>query len=161
MKWFNLIAYFTYDLCHNYQEMKREKFEERSGTGYKMLDFSFHFVRHLYRMIIIMNENTDKKIIGTRILQRRKQIGIKQSELAERLGISVNQMSNIENGKSSPKFSNFLLMCDILDCNADYFIAGLARKNINENLTDMISSLTIDEQRTLWILLDCYIHRKK
>mgnify|MGYP002518124761 FL=1 len=93
-------------------------------------------------------------------MQRRKELCIKQSELAEKLGISDNQVSNIENGKSFPKLSNFILLCNILECNADYFLSGILKTSINENTVDMIATLSVEEQSTLWQLLDCYIHRQ-
>lgn len=107
-----------------------------------------------------MNDKSIKKILGTRIMQRRKELCIKQSELAEKLGISDNQVSNIENGKSFPKLSNFILLCNILECNADYFLSGILKTSINENTVDMIATLSVEEQSTLWQLLDCYIHRQ-
>lgn len=93
-------------------------------------------------------------------MQRKKELCIKQSELAEKLGISDNQVSNIENGKSFPKLSNFILLCNILECNADYFLSGILKTSINENTVDMIATLSVEEQSTLWQLLDCYIHRQ-
>lgn len=49
-----------------------------------------------------MKVNDEKKnaVIGARIMQRRKLLGMKQSELAELIGVSDNQISNIENGVS-------------------------------------------------------------
>ena len=106
-----------------------------------------------------MNENNKKTILGSRIMQRRKQLNIKQSELAEIMDVSDNQISNIENGKSFPKLNNFILLCDVLDCSADYLLSGILKSSIDENIIDMITTLTIEEQKTLWKLLDCYIHR--
>ncbi len=108
-----------------------------------------------------MNNNNTKNILGSRIMQRRKQLCIKQSELAEMVGLSDNQISNIENGKSFPKLNNFMLMCNVLKCNADYLLAGILKTSINENIFDMISTLSIEDQKTVWQLLDCYIHREK
>lgn len=107
-----------------------------------------------------MYEKNKMSILGSRIMQRRKQLNIKQSELAERMGISDNQVSNIENGKSFPKLNNFMILCDILECNADYLLSGMLKTSVNENILDMLSSLSLDEQKTIWQLLDCYIHRK-
>ena len=106
-----------------------------------------------------MNENNKKTVLGSRIMQRRKQLNIKQSELAEIMDVSDNQISNIENGKSFPKLSNFILLCDVLDCSADYLLSGILKNSIDENIIDMITTLTNEEQKILWKLLDCYIHR--
>ena len=61
-------------------------------------------------MVIYMSNN-QKAIIGSRIMQRRKEKHIKQSEIAEMLNVSENQISNIENGKSFPRLQNFLKLC--------------------------------------------------
>ena len=108
-----------------------------------------------------MNNKNAQNILGSRIMQRRKQLRIKQSELAEMLGVSDNQISNIENGKSFPKLNNFILLCNILNCNADYLLSGILKNSIDENLIDMIACLSIEEQKTLWELIDCYIHRNE
>lgn len=107
-----------------------------------------------------MDEKRIRIIVGSRIMQRRKQLCIKQSELAEKIGVSNNQISNIENGKSFPKLGNFICICNILNCNADYFLSGILKDSVVENITDMLSSLSVEEQKTVWRLLDCYIHRK-
>ncbi len=106
-----------------------------------------------------MKEKNKKMILGSRIMQRRKQLNIKQSELAEMLGVSDNQISNIENGKSFPKLNNFVLICKILECNADYFLSGILKNSVDENIIDMLATLSLEEQKILWKLLDCYIHR--
>ena len=106
-----------------------------------------------------MKEKNKKMILGSRIMQRRKQLNIKQSELAEMLGVSDNQISNIENGKSFPKLNNFVLICKILECNADYFLSGILKNSVYENIIDMLATLSLEEQKILWKLLDCYIHR--
>ena len=106
-----------------------------------------------------MDEKRIRIILGSRIMQRRKQLCIKQAELAEKIGVSNNQISNIENGKSFPKLGNFICICNILNCNADYFLSGILKDSVVENITDMLSSLSVEEQKTVWRLLDCYIHR--
>lgn len=65
-----------------------------------------------------MNDENKNAVIGARIMQRRKLLGMKQSELAELIGVSDNQISNIENGRSYPKLNSFMLICKALDCNA-------------------------------------------
>lgn len=92
-------------------------------------------------------------------MQRRKALHIKQSELAETIGITGNQVSNIENGKSMPSFSCFMLLCNALNCNADYLLSGTISNYVDKNIVDMIASCTIEEQNVIIKLLDCYIHR--
>ena len=91
-------------------------------------------------------------------MMRRKQLGIKQSELAEILGISDNQVSNIENGRSFPKMNNFIRLCEVLDCNADYLLSGIVKNTVPQQINEMIALLSPEKQKTLWILLNSYIH---
>lgn len=107
-----------------------------------------------------MDSQITKNVLGLRIMQRRKQLNIKQSELAKMLNISDKQISNIENGKSFPKLNNFILLCNILKCNSDYFLSGILKTTVKENISDLVAMLSIEEQETLWQLLDCYIHQK-
>lgn len=46
--------------------------------------------------------------MGNRIKIRRKELRIKQAELAEQLNISNNHMSSIENGRQKPSLDIFL-----------------------------------------------------
>lgn len=108
---------------------------------------------------VIMKKIDKQAILGLRIMQRRKQLGINQSELAEQIGLSEHQISNIETGRSYPRMKSFIRICEILEVNADYFISGAMKDEIDENIIDMISSLSQDEQKTVWKLLDAYIHR--
>lgn len=104
--------------------------------------------------------NKEKDVaFGDRLMMRRKHLGLTQSELAEIAGVTDNQISNIENGKSFPKLNNFLLLCEALDCNADYLLSGIVKNTVSEQIIEMIATLSPEEQKTLWVLLDKYIHR--
>lgn len=46
---------------------------------------------------------------------RRKELHIKQAELAETLEISNNHMSSIENGRQKPSLDTFIRLCDCLN----------------------------------------------
>ena len=57
---------------------------------------------------------TDKKFVGKTLQNLRKRSGIKQSELAELIGISEKHLSKIETGKNFPSLDNFFKMAEIL-----------------------------------------------
>lgn len=120
--------------------------------------------KHIKTFIIEPNtedfkEENTRKIIGSRIMQRRKGMNILQKELAEAVGISDNQISNIENGICFPRMNTFIKICDVLDTTPDYFLLGTIRRKFGSDITDMISCCTPEEQRTLWLLIDTYVHR--
>lgn len=112
-----------------------------------------------FHWVVNMTEDNMRIIIGLRIMQRRKACGIKQAELAEAIGVSDNQISNIENGKSFPRLGSLIKICCMLDCSIDYLCTGIMKPNLSENIVQLIESLPLEEQKTLWTLLDCYIHR--
>lgn len=106
-----------------------------------------------------MKKMDKQAILGLRIMQRRKQLGINQNELAKSIGLSEHQISNIETGRSYPRMKSFIKICEILEVNADYFISGTMKEDISDNIIDMIASLSDEERKTVWKLLDTYIHR--
>lgn len=66
----------------------------------------------------------DLSEVGSRIKKARKSNGISQIELADRLGISVSHMSNIENGKISVGLDIFMDIIDVLGIPADWILNG-------------------------------------
>ncbi|MGB6831180.1 MAG: helix-turn-helix transcriptional regulator, partial [Terracidiphilus sp.] len=52
---------------------------------------------------------------GQRVRQLRSEHGLTQEQLAERAGISVDFLSLIERGKSSPSFENLDELADALE----------------------------------------------
>lgn len=109
---------------------------------------------------IEIDEEKSRKIIGLRIMQKRKAKGITQNELAEIIGISYKQISNIENGYSYPRMGAFLKICAYFEVNSDYFISGSIGKNIDDKIIELLSTCSVEELKCIWKLLDCYIHRE-
>lgn len=78
----------------------------------------------------------DQQKIGKFIQERRKNIGLTQVELAERLGISNRTISKWENGNSLPDYSIFNELCKELDISINELLSGekLTEKNYQEKL---------------------------
>lgn len=70
----------------------------------------------------------DYKAIGTRIAQRRKQLGLKQSEVEEAADIGFKYLSNIERGISIPSTEVIMRLALALDTTPDEFLVGTARQ---------------------------------
>ena len=58
--------------------------------------------------------------IGTRIKERREELGITQAELASRLCVSKGAIGNYETDANSPKASIMYKIFEILQCDANY-----------------------------------------
>lgn len=57
--------------------------------------------------------------ISKRVAEAIKQSGIKQTELAEKLGIRQQQISSYVNGKTLPAIDTLANLCDVLDLDAN------------------------------------------
>jgi len=57
--------------------------------------------------------------LNNRIKQRRKELNMTQEELADKLGISTNWLSKIENGKVDPRISLAYRISHYLNCRID------------------------------------------
>lgn len=77
--------------------------------------------------------------MGKRIKTRRKELHIKQAELAETLEISNNHMSSIENGKQKPSLDTFIRLCDCLNVTPDYLLLGnMHAYNLPQDILDKL-----------------------
>lgn len=83
--------------------------------------------------------------IGKFILKQRKEKGLTQSELAEKLGVTDRSVSNWENGKCMPDLSLFKPLCDILGITINELMSGeKLQKNeyqtkLEENIVNTIN----------------------
>lgn len=56
---------------------------------------------------------------GERLRARREALGLRQSELGERIGVSGATVGNYENGVSSPNVGGLIRICGALECDAN------------------------------------------
>lgn len=77
--------------------------------------------------------------IGRRIQLRRKELRIRQYELAEQLNVSNNHISAIENGREKPSIDLLLELCEALAVTPDYLLLGNMHANdISQNIMDSL-----------------------
>ena len=85
------------------------------------------------------------KEIGKRIAHRRKELGLKQSEVEEKADLSQKYLSNIERSISIPSVEVIMRLALALDTTPDEFLVGTMQtygdewKNISELLRNMNS----------------------
>ncbi len=98
----------------------------------------------------------DQIKIGKFIQQKRKESGLTQYELAERLNVSDRAVSKWENGNCIPDVSNIQELCKILNITINDLFSGCIvdmkdnEKKLEENLLEMIR---IKEQRDRELLI--------
>lgn len=72
-----------------------------------------------------MNEEQYIKIIGSNIVSRRKELGIKQIELAHTIGIEDSALRRIESGRTNPTFKTLYKIATALEVE----VSELLKKN--------------------------------
>lgn len=83
----------------------------------------------------------DYAIIGERIRKSRKELSMTQEEFAERIGVSVGYINQIETGKKCFNLKRFNEIITIFDKPLSYFVDGTETKessNVKE-ITDLLA----------------------
>ena len=96
--------------------------------------------------------------IGKRIARRRKELGLKQSEVEEKADISYKYLSNIERSISIPSVEVIMRLAVALDTTPDEFLIGTLShdnqewKNISEMLRPMnAKQLSLAKSFLTWL----------
>ena len=106
-----------------------------------------------------MIEILEKTEIGQRIRQLRHMHDFTQAEFAELIDISINFLSEIENGKKGLSQDTLAKICRQLNTSADYILFGVKQKQ--SSLIEMANILTIEELETTIRYLESLIQMKK
>ena len=68
-----------------------------------------------------MNEKF--KLLGRRVKFLRMEKGISQTDMAEAIGLSQTNLSNMESGRTATTIQNLFKMREVLDCKmSDFFV---------------------------------------
>lgn len=107
---------------------------------------------------------------NTRIKERREQLHLTRSELADKIGVTQSAISNYENAISSPKIELLYKLFDALKCDANYLYqdemqvltyTNTATPDEFEKLVKPYRSLDSHGQQTVDIILDRETERVK
>lgn len=101
-----------------------------------------------------------KEYIAQVIKMTRKTRGMKQSELAERVGITEKHLSKIETGKNYPALDNFLKIIEVLNLSLKDF--GLKEESsISETKIRLQKIINTSSEQELKIYLTLIEDLKK
>ena len=92
--------------------------------------------------------------IGNRISVERRRNNITQEQLAEKMNVSIQMISNLERGNKAIKINNLVNLSQILGVSTDYILTG--NKNLNEKsaLLDKLSNLSSDDYLIIETLIN-------
>ena len=98
-----------------------------------------------------MAGNDIAKLFGEAIAERRHARGMTQEEFANKLGLSIDSVSRMENGRMAPKMSRFQDIAEVLGCS----VTDLFRKTDGRasdravTITEILEPLSDDAQEAL------------
>lgn len=107
-----------------------------------------------------MGDTEFLKDMGQRIMVRRKALRMTQEELAEKLGVSTQMISNLELGKKAIRPENLVRVCDALELSADFVLTGTNTKTAVDAIAEKLVQLTTEELQMVNNMID-YMNSKK
>lgn len=76
----------------------------------------------------------DMESVGNRILERRKELRLTQTDIYNKCGIATGALSKIENGIRVPSCMIFYNLACALDCSMDWLMTGKSADKHNSEL---------------------------
>ena len=102
----------------------------------------------------------DKFTMGDRLKETRKKQGLTQEQLAEKLDVSLEYVSQIERNLKVPSMQVFIKLIEELDVSADYILRDkVSTRNLyGDNIIGKkLERLSPKERVALEALIDTYI----
>ena len=69
-----------------------------------------------------------KRTFGDRLKQERKKLDMRQEDLAKKLGMTTATVRNWEQGRTWPEMPDFIRLCALFQCDADYLAGRIKQK---------------------------------
>ena len=107
-----------------------------------------------------MNNSNLLKEMGERIYFRRKALKLTQEELAEKIGVSTQMISNLELGKKAIRPENLINICSVLNISTDYVLSGTKSDNLVDEIYQKLNNLNSGELKFINQMIE-YINNGK
>lgn len=106
----------------------------------------------------------DYKELGKRIAKRRRELGLKQTEVNEMAGLSPKYLSNIERATSVLSLDVFMRLCSVLEITPNELLMGTERSdninNVGRVAAIKVSSMSRNQQKLALSLLEWVSEQK-
>lgn len=99
------------------------------------------------------------KAIGCRISTRRKQLNYTQEQIAEKMDVSVQMVSNLERGNKAMKIENLIKLSSILDISTDYILTGNHTANDIDAISKKLAQLSDTDFKMIEILIEYCLNK--
>lgn len=80
--------------------------------------------------------------MGKRIAERRRELGLTQEKVAERVGIAYQQYNKVEHGKSCLGSYPLLRVSEVLNISADYLLTGVSAEMRYRDVLTLLSQMS-------------------
>lgn len=112
----------------------------------------------------MFKRNYDAVEFGKRVRAARKKADMTQEQLADRLILSVDSVSRIENGKVMCMPEHLVHICEILNVTSDYLYLGEDLISTEENvcltnIKNMIAGCSLEELDRLEKMMKLFLNR--
>ena len=97
----------------------------------------------------------DLVAMGNRISTERKRNNITQEQLAEKMNVSIQMISNLERGNKAIKINNLLSLSQILGVSTDYILTGSKNASEQSALLNKLAKLSNDD----YLLIESLINK--
>ncbi len=104
-----------------------------------------------------MGNNRLLEEIGTRVSTRRKALGLTQEQVAEKMDVSIQMISNLELGRKAIRPENLIKICGVLNVSSDYLLLGHNSWEEDVELAQKIAKLAPKHQEIIKQLVDSLI----
>ena len=92
--------------------------------------------------------------IGKFIASSRKKQNLTQEQLAEKMDVSIQMISNLELGKKAIRPENLVKVCVILGVSTDYILRGIRTHEELSSITKHFSKLSAEDQKIVGKLIE-------
>lgn len=125
-----------------------------------LLSFTARILIFLYethsKATMVTDMELNQKLVGIRIMQRRKALDLTQEQLGAKIGRSKNHLSCIERGIQMPTVEMLLDICSVLGGTPDYYLFGKLSEQ-GSHIDELIAQLPENSQHILEMLLETYL----
>ena len=106
----------------------------------------------------------DYNVIGERIKKARKEKGLTQEQLSEKLDISIAFLSRVERGSSKVNLKRLTQICEILDISQGEILNGVSSKStnyLNEDFANLLKECSAEDQKLIYDIAKVIANKNK
>lgn len=92
--------------------------------------------------------------IGLRIGRRRRELKLKQKDLAEMINISPKYLSALETGRRHASLETIAAISEAMNTTYDYFLLGSIKKDIDRNIIDSLKLCSEEDKKVIQQLIN-------